>query len=127
MHTTGDRESVTSLKSKEASAESDNDSNYSDSELWLCPGQKIISRKSKKMSKKINKQEQQKELQNTNTHVGTIKPKVKPATFPKPKWKPVIGHAGATEKSVAHKDKILKSQSAKEPLRLASDGSDPRR
>ena len=119
-------EIVTDFKSKIASAESESESNYSDGELWLCAAQKTILRRSKKLSKKMSKKKQEKELQDTDTQlcIGTIKPKVKPATFPKPKKPLVIGCAGATGKSLTHKDQKLKGKSPKGLLRLASDGND---
>lgn len=107
------KESVSSLR-KEAS---DNESNYSDSELWLCAGQKKFSRRSKRMSKK---EQQEKPSQRTNH----TKPKVKPPVLPKHKPNKQIVDRILLGKSYSYDDQRLQSKSARMPLGPSSSDGD---
>lgn len=93
---------------KEVTNESDNESNYSDGELWLCAGQKRFSRRSKRMSNKEN--------QKKSPTVAPIKPKVKPPIVPKPNrhFAPVR-HAGLG-RSVSHDPRLQNGSVFRKPL-----------
>ena len=98
---------------KEASEESDNESNYSDGELWLCAGQMKFSRRSRRMSNKENSKKSQ--------SVAHIKPKVKPPIIPKPKRQLPAGNHAGLERSVSQDDQRLQYKYVRNPLKLTSD------
>ena len=98
-------------------AKEDDESNYSDGELWLCAGQKRFSKRSKRISKK----EQQKE----KAHVANTrptKPKVKPPIVPKPKYLAKQHAKMAVERSFSLEDQRLQNEFPRRPL--APSGGD---
>ena len=95
---------------KEATKESDNESNYSDGELWLCAEQKRFLRRSKRMSNKEN--------QKKSPTIAPIKPKIKPPIVPKPNKRHFAAgsHAGLG-RSVSHDDQRLQNETViRKPL-----------
>ena len=97
---------------------SDNESNCSDGELWLCAGQKRFSRRSKRMSNK----EIPKKSQNV---IPPVKPKVKPPIVPnKPKRQRAAGNHAGIERSISHEDQRLQ---VRKPLKLTSFTDDANR
>ena len=109
------QESVRDFDEKGESEGCDNESNYSDGELWLSAGQKRFSRRSKHMSnKKLPRNEQ---------IVEPRQPKVKPTVNPKPKRQ--VGAASRTviERNFSRED-YLHNQPGRKPLRLKSDSDD---
>ena len=98
---------------KEVTEKSDNESNHSDGELWLCAEQKRFSRRSKRMSNKEN--------QKKSPTVTPIKPKVKPPIVPKPKRHFAAGSHGGLGRSVSHDDQRLQNESVtRKPLKLTT-------